>query len=324
MLLTFNETSKMIQEGRLLHIAGTEALLKKLPMGNWIGGSTEYFMAKDGGKVSGDLLFVTEFTNKNFIIKSYNEHDINQVTADSFENGFTVLIIPFDSAAHKEYAQNAAGYDKMFLRNIVGWISGLNLNVPGQTPIAVNGSAAEAFSDKAVALHLQVPEDKTVSVGIINIFEQDTASPLIEFTEEGFSVKKCLVDGKEVIFADYIAENAIDTKLPIVGDYSGSDINISFKSIENGLVNFYAPVFSGIKYRMAKAISDYESLFNERIAEYKDTRSEFSCNCILNFLYGELENKKIEAFAGPITFGEIAYQLVNQTLVYISVREFCR
>jgi hypothetical protein len=32
-----------------------------------------------------------------------------------------------------------------------------------------------------------------------------------------------------------------------------------------------------------------------------------------------LKRKKIDAFAGPITFGEITYQLVNQTLVYVTV-----
>jgi hypothetical protein len=105
----------------------------------------------------------------------------------------------------------------------------------------------------------------------------------------------------------------------MIDDYSGNGINISIKSIENGVVHFYAPVFAGIEYRLAKAVSNYQSLFNKHIGEHKDTASAFSCNCILNFLYGELENKKIEAFAGPITFGEIAYQLVNQTLVYVSV-----
>jgi hypothetical protein len=44
MLLSFDETAKMIASGKFLHIAGTENLLKKLPKGNWIGGSTEYFM----------------------------------------------------------------------------------------------------------------------------------------------------------------------------------------------------------------------------------------------------------------------------------------
>jgi len=319
MLITFEETSKLITDGKILHIAATEELLKKLPKGKWIGGSTEYFMAKEGGKVSGDLLFVNEFPYQNFTIKSYDSKNISQVTEDSFDSGFSILIVPFDSAVHKEYAQNAASYNKMFMKIIAGWISGLNLGKSGQTPIAVNGMTLDAFADKAVALHLQTPEDKAVSVNIINIFEQDTNSPLIEFTEEGFTIKKCLVDGKEVTFADYIEQNKIDTKLPLVGNYSGSGINVSFKAIENGVVNLYAPVFSGIKYRMAKTITNYVDSFNKRLAEHKDTKHVFSCNCILNFLYGELEHNKIEAFTGPITFGEIAYQLVNQTLVYVSV-----
>ncbi|MDR2146243.1 MAG: hypothetical protein LBE91_07290, partial [Tannerella sp.] len=241
------------------------------------------------------------------------------VAEDSFAGGFSIVIVPFDSEVHHEYAENAPDYGNMFLRNIAGWIAGVNLGIPGQTPIAVDGTSTKAFSDKAVALHLQVPERKEVSVNIVNIFEQDTASPVIEFIKKGFSVVKCLVDGKETVFADYIAENGIDTKLPLVGEYSGSGVNVSFKDIENGVVNFYAPVFSGIKYRMAKNITDYAAAFHNHLEGISDSGMAFSCNCILNFLYGELEGKSIEAFAGPITFGEIAYQLVNQTLVYVTV-----
>lgn len=317
--MTFEEVSKMIADGKLLHIAGTESLLKKLPKGNWIGGSTEYFVAEDGGKVSGELLFVTEFTYESFSIKSYDVSEIDNVAIDAFDSGFSIVIVPFDSAVHKEYAEKAAGFEGMFIKNITGWVSGVNLGVPGQTPLVVDGMSGSAYSDKAVTMHLKVPEDKTVSINMINIFEQDESSPIIEFNEEGFSVMKCLVDGKEEVLADYIAKSGIDTKLPLVGDYSGNGVNISFKSIENGTVNFYAPVFSGIKYRIAKGISDYEKEFNSRLAGFKDTNAAFSCNCILNFLYGELEGKSIEAFTGPITFGEIAYQLVNQTLVYVTV-----
>ncbi|MEO0003956.1 MAG: hypothetical protein RLZZ22_1648, partial [Pseudomonadota bacterium] len=43
----------------------------------------------------------------------------------------------------------------------------------------------------------------------------------------------------------------------------------------------------------------------------------FSCNCILNFLFGELEGKAIGGVEGPITFGEIGYQLLNQTMVAV-------
>ena len=91
------------------------------------------------------------------------------------------------------------------MKNIVGWIAGVNLEKHGQTPIAVNGVTGEVFSDRAVALHLEVPVDKTASVNIVNIFEQDENSPIIKFAEEGFSANKCFVDGKETVFSEYIS-----------------------------------------------------------------------------------------------------------------------
>jgi hypothetical protein len=321
MLVTFDAALKLIESGKILHIAGTESLLKKLPKGKWIGGSTEYFMDKDGGRVSGDLLFVDEFSYSEFSIKSYTTQDIGNITKDTFGKGFSIVIMPFASEVAKEYAQNAAGYENMFLSNIVGWVSGKNLNAPDQTPIVVNGGTGEVFTDRAVVLHLGVPKDKTVVVGIVNIFEQDTSLPVIEFKEEVFSVKKCFIDGKEVVLANYIKENNIDTKSPLVGDYSGYGLNVAFKSIEGDVVTFYAPVFSGVKYRMAKFVPNYVDLFNKYIAEHQSyaTASMFSCSCVLNFLYGALEGKQVQAFSGPVTFGEIAYQLVSQTLVYVSV-----
>jgi hypothetical protein len=317
--MNFDTVSKLIADGKILHISGTEALLRKLPKGKWVGGSTEYFMEENGGKVSGDLFHVIEF-NYDFSIKSYDAASIKNVATDGYENGFSIFIIPFDSNVHKEYAQKAPSYDDIFMKNIAGWISGVNLGKEGQTPVAVNGMTGEVFADKAVALHLGVGAGKVCSMSIINIFSQDESSPVIQFIEEGFKAEKCLVDGKETKLAEYLAQNNIDTKMPLVGNYSGVGVNISFKQIDGGIVHFYAPVFKNIKYRMAKNISDYAKAFNERLKEIKDADIVFSCNCILNFLYGELEGKVIGAFTGPVTFGEIAYQLVNQTLVYISVK----
>lgn len=319
MFLMFNEVSKKIIDGDLLHIAGTESLLRKLPKGNWIGGSTEYFIAPEGGKVSNDLLFVTGFPYQNYLIKTYSVETIKNVANDAFDNGFSVIIVPFDSAIHKEYAENAAKFDNMFMHNIAGWISGINLSVPVQTPICVNGAESETYTDKAVALHLEVPKDKKVAMDIVNIFEQDESAPLIEFTEEGFSVRKCFVNGKEMLFADYIKQNGVDTKMPLVGNYSGTGVNVSFKTIENDVVYLYAPVFRNIQYRMAKGISDYKKAFISRLEGINEKSAVFSCNCILNFLYGGFDGKSIGAFTGPVTFGEIAYQLVNQTLVYVTV-----
>ncbi|MCL2877848.1 MAG: hypothetical protein FWF13_03610 [Acidobacteria bacterium] len=319
MLKTFDEVSDMINLGKWLHISGNEGLLKKLPSGNWIGGSTEYFMSGDGGRVTDEKLFVSEIPYDNCAIVSYDENNIENITKDAFENGFTIAILPFDSEVHKVYAANSAGFKGMFAKNIVGWISGVNLSKKGQTPITVNGKTTEGSSSKAVALHIQTPNNQMVNIGIVNIFTPNEDSPVIEFHEDGFSMNKCLIDGREVVFADYLARNGIDTKLPLVGSYSGAGINVSFKQIENGTVHFYAPVFRNIKYRFANKISDYAKEFAEKLEQFKNAKAVFSCNCILNFLYGELENKQVQHFYGPITFGEIAYQLVNQTLVYVVI-----
>ncbi|MDR1874613.1 MAG: hypothetical protein LBQ90_06335 [Synergistaceae bacterium] len=318
MLKTFEQTAALIAENKLLHISGTESLLRRLPKGNWIGGSTEYSMEENGGQVSDSLLNVHELNFDDYRFASYDAGTLEAIPGEAYPNGFSIVILPFDSEVHKRYAQNAANYEGIFLKNIVGWISGFNLNATGQTPVAANGVTGEVFTDRAVVLHIGLPEDKTVQINIVNIFSPDAKSPLITFGEEGFSARTCFVDGKEVVFSDYIAENHLDTKIPLIGDYSGAGINISIKSVADGVVHFYAPVFKGIDYRFAENIPDYVSAFHREI-EKLDVKPEFACNCILNFLYGGLEGKNLGGFYGPITFGEIAWQLLNQTLVYLQI-----
>jgi hypothetical protein len=319
MLLDFEKTSALISEGKLLHIAATEELLRKLPKGNWIGGSTEYFVEECGGIVTDNQLSVEVLDFAEYKFGVYDCDTIKNVASDGYENGLTILIIPFNSGVHTEYAGNAPTYDDMFIKPVVGWISGLNLGKSGQTPIAVNGFTGECFADKAVALSVAVEGGKRADIKIVNIFDEDDSSPVIRFEKDGFSALKCTVDYEEINFAEYIDENAIDTNLPLVGDYSGMGVNVSVKSIEDGVVNFYAPVFADIDYRFAKEIPDYEAAFAAKLAEIESKDSVFACNCILNFLYGNLEGKKIDGLYGAITFGEIAWQLLNQTLVYVTI-----
>ncbi|MDR1571030.1 MAG: hypothetical protein LBS32_00735 [Clostridiales Family XIII bacterium] len=319
MLKTFEQAAALIAEGKLLHISGTEALLRRLPAGNWIGGSTEYFLAESGGKVSGEILDVIVLPFTDYRFASYDARSLADITKDAYDNGFSVIILPFDSDVHSQYAQNASEYEGIFLKNIVGWIAGLNLGLAGQTPIAVRGDTGEAMADRAAALHIGLPEGRIAQLNIVNIFTTDANSPVITFAEDGFTARTCFVDGKEVVFADYIAENSLDVKLPLVGDYSGAGINISIKDIKDGVTHFYAPVFKGIEYRFSEPISDYVGAFHGKIDELGGVDSVFACNCILNFLYGGLEGKDLGGFYGPITFGEIAWQLLNQTLVYVRI-----
>ena len=321
MLLDIQETSSLIRQGKLLHIAGNQTLLQDLPQGNWIGGTTDYFMSQDGGVVSAEKLFVHELPAKSFIIESYTASEIARLTKDTFSNGYSLIILPFDSDVHREFAKNAASFEDIFLKNVVGWVSGVNLNVPNTYAMSFSGISGKHYPDQAVVLHVELEASQTATLGIINIFHEDPNSPVFEFPErdDPFTVDACLVDGKEVVFSQYLAQQNLNTQLPLIGDYSGIGINASIKEIVGDIVYMYAPLFSGISYRLPRGISDYASDFRSHLEEIGEVTAVFSCNCILNFLYGELEGKQVGAFLGPITFGEVAYQLVNQTLVYLAI-----
>ena len=116
-------------------------------------------------------------------------------------------------------------------------------------------------------------------------------------------------------FADYIKKNEIDMTLPLVSTDEEYKTNVSFKKINGSVVELYAPVFDYYQYRIALPIKDYYRAFADRISKKDFSTSLFVCNCILNYQYADLKDKEIDAISGPITFGEIANHLQNQTFV---------
>lgn len=321
MFVTLEEAKKMIADGKLLHIAADESLLEQLPAGKWIAGTTPYFITDKGGITCKDRLFVDEITGTvDFKTVIYDDKNILDITRDAFPNGLSFLIMPFASEVAVFYAKEAPNSENLFMSPIVGWISGFDLSANSSAKV-YDGVKGKAYSDKAVALHVSLPDDSIASLGIVNIFDVNEKDPAIEFTEDTLSIGKCLVNGKEVVFADYIAKNGIDTRLPLVADYNGVLVNASIKAIldSDKKVEMYAPVFTGKQYRFASKVDDYAASFIEHLKDLKNVKPVFSCNCILNYLYGELDGKATLPFAGPVTFGEVAYQLLNQTLVYAEI-----
>jgi len=321
MFVNLDDAIKLIKEGRILHIAADESLLNQLPKGKWIAGTTPYFITEQGGITCKNRLYVNEIPYAvDYKTMVYDRSNILNIAKDAYPNGISFLIMPYASDVAVFYAKEAPNSSDLLMNPIVGWICGFDLSTDSNAKV-YDGITGISYSDKAVALHICLPDDKIASLGIVNIFDIDENSPKIEFMEDALSVTKCLVNGKEVIFSDYIAENKIDTKLPLVADYNSVLVNVSIKSVsvKNKTVDFYAPVFAGKEYRFARAINDYAVSFNERLQKFKDIKPVFSCNCILNYLYGKLDGKATPPFAGPVTFGEIAYQLLNQTLVYAEI-----
>jgi hypothetical protein len=322
MLVDLKAASAAIDSGKTLFLAGDESLLARLPKGDWIGGTIPYFMGDEGGVIAKDKIFVSEApafaTDRR--ISFYGEAQLPNIPRDAPENGFTVLIIPATSAAHVSYAKNAPNYEGLFMKPIIGWISGVHLDDLGKkSPKVFDGRTGITSSTEAIAMHLSLPKGKMASIGIVNLFKPGQGED-ITFEEESFEARDCLVNGAKRNFAEYLVSSKIDSRLPLVADYNGTMVNVSFQSVDadKGVVTFYAPVFKGVRYRIAAPVADYVTEFTAAMP-VGEKNVVFACNCILNFLYSELEGKKTGAIIGPITFGEIAYQLLNQTLTYLEV-----
>lgn len=321
---TVEEVKSLLADGKRLLLAGDEALLRDLPKGEWIGGTIPYFIGDEGGVQTKDAIFVEVLTDEvtEISIKSYPAAELAKIPADAPDNGFSIIVLPAFSEAHLSYAQEAPEYPGLFMKPIIGWITGFDLADLGKVSAKTfDGRTGEAFEDRAVLLHAALPEGRQASIGIVNLFEPGEG-PVLTFSETGFGATTCKIDGEERNLAEWLTENEIDTRLPLVADVFGSKLNTSIQNVdpEAGKVDFYAPVFEGTEYRVAKPVADYVGDFVEAIPEGA-AGTAFSCNCILNYLYSELEGKKIGAFTGPMTFGEVAYQLLNQTMVYLEIRD---
>ena len=323
-LMDLQDTLVAIRSGAYLSIAADEALLRRLPPGNWLAGSIPYFMAQDGGETSRQKLFVTELPTHAGTpqLRWYDAASLHKVALDAPAHGLTVLIVPAFSEVHSRFAREAPAFEDMYMKPLVGWIAGVHLDDLGQAaPVVANGQTLVFSHDKALAVHSPLPESIYPRIDILNLFRPG-GGDAIRFPSTGFSAQECFVNGQLVNLAQYLAQKGIDTRLPLVADYSGAMINVSFKSVDAaaGQVDFYAPVFDDVEYRIAEPVPDYARAFAQSLPG-DALGARWSCNCILNYLYGGLEGQRTGPITGPMTFGEIAYQLLNQTMVYVNLEK---
>lgn len=319
-LLTVSDAAAAIESGRVLLLAGDASALQQLPRGNWIGGTIPYFMTEEGGCHETERVYVTELPVAPDACRfvTYDANTISSVVTDADTGVLTFLILPGFSAVHEAYAKGAPDFPGMYMRPLVGWISGVSLDRLGEeTPQTFLGPSATASPALAVAVHAPLPEGTDAHIDILNLFTPGEG-PVLSFPETSFAVSDCYVDGKAVNLAQWITQQGVDTRLPLVADYCGAMINTSFAGVdpEAGEVKFYAPVFPGVEYRLATPVTNYAQEFTRHVQS--DLKPVFACNCILNYLYGELEGRQLPGPTGPVTFGEVAYQLLNQTMVYVN------
>ena len=319
------EVRAKIARGETLLLAGDENLLKTLPAGNWIGGSIPYFMTEQGGLSTREKIYVTVLPESisSIAIQVYDATTLASIYTDMYRNGFSIIIMPGSSKTHLEFALRAPQYKDFGHSPLIGWIAGVHLGDLGSaTPKVSNGQTQDILEDGAVVLHASLPASQVAEVDYLNIFEQGNGDT-ITFPQDGFSAHEAYINGVRTNFAEYVTQKDLDTRLPLVADYFGAMVNVSFQSVdmENLEVRFYAPVFAGVHYRHAKPFKDYVQQFTAKLPSHLSKHPVFSCNCVLNYLYSELEGKRTGHITGPTTFGEVVYQLLNQTMAYLTVTD---
>jgi hypothetical protein len=322
-LISVQAAKELILRGVPLSLAGPESALDQLPAGNWIGGTIPYFMVAGGGTVATEgKVFATDLSGLGEVrLACYASDEMARIVGEAPDNGFSLTIIPAGSDAHRRFAADAANNPDAFIKPTVGWIAGVHLSDLGRaSPKVYDGRTATQHGNHAVVAYVTLPADKLASVEIVNLFEPDDAD-LLRFDDTSFQVRECLVNGERTDFAAYVRSRGLDHgRLPLVGDFSGAHLNVSLQGISpTGVVDLYAPVFPGVDYHFAKPVADYAAAFRARLADFNPAGVVMGCNCILNFMFGELEGKAIGGVQGPVTFGEIAYQLLNQTMVVIRI-----
>ena len=318
---TVAEVRNKLATGQKLLLAGDEGLLRQLPSGDWIGGTIPYFMTRQGGLTCKDRIYVTELPDfiSEIEIKTYNAQSIARVYQDAPAHGFSFIIIPSRCPTHFSFALDVPSYEGFAMHPLIGWISGFHLEDDPQGKAKVfNGQSAEELEDAAIVLHAKLPVTKVADIGILNMFEQGDGDR-IQFLESGFSVREAYINGEKWDFAEYLRDNQLDTRLPLVADYHGAMVNTSFQEQlgAQGEVRFYNAVFNFLEYRHAKPIQNYSAKFTRTIMGGLGEQAIFSCNCFINYIHSELEGRHIDCIPGPTTFGEIAYQTLNQTMVYL-------
>lgn len=320
-LVSVERAGELIRSAKRLLIAGDEGLLRKLPRGEWIGGTTPYFMAPEGGVATQERVMVTTLPDEvlSTRIVAYAPQQLALIPNDYPANGVSFIILPAGSTAHQSFGHDVSNWSDVFQRPLVGWIAGYNLATQSRA-FVVDGRTGSVLEDAGLVMHCELRRDVVAQVAILNLFRPGDGDRLT-FTEEGFNPKSVLVNGNRRSFAEYLVEVKADVRVPLVADFAGAMVNVSIQAIDaaRGTVALYAPVIEGVEYHLAAPLIDYEGQFRAEMARRSGT-SIFACNCVLNFLYAHLEGLSLPGSSGPITFGEVAWMLLNQTMVSVTLR----
>lgn len=329
-LFTKDEVIDLINAGHVMLLSGSDNALKGLPKGKWIAGTTPYFM--DGtGKVDETNIFVDDFTDiaKNAKVEVFDTTNIKDIAKHGYNNGFIVMSIPIDTEIYFEFSNKSLEYENIYNNPLVGFVACCNFNDYGNfgslKTFVGAGNYGQLFHNKAVALYVELPENITARAEIINLDTIDYSTPKVVFPKTSFFQSDCTIDGKPGNIADYL-ENYVKPRMggkgytQMITSQNGALINRDPKvvDVEKGTASFFSPAYEGDEYYLVKPGNDYFTMFNDALKAKGDAEIAACFSCISYFFGGSFEGKSIIK-NGCYAFGEIAYQLLNKTIVTLEI-----
>lgn len=335
MLHSVEEVAAMIERGDTLILAGDAPLLSSLPKGKWIGGCVSRFI--ENGKTllsTRDKIFVQNLTDiiQNVKFEVYGPLTIRRIYDDAFDNGFSVIIMPPFTEVANEYSINCTGYSNFAARAVCGWCAVTPLYSEyeqNDESLVYFGKNALPYDDAAIVMHVELPADKYAEIHAFSPFKPEGDDVFI-FEENGHQVEYALINGKRQNFRQYLLEQDVDRKHDalivsrkcLACEYEGLIMNVAIRAETEKdcgkYVSLGVPVYKNIPYRFANLDSDltYEKIkkqFNQ------NDKIVFSLTCITNYLCPDVFTKYLTEMNGPFTYGEIAYYLLNNATVYVTV-----
>jgi hypothetical protein len=326
----------MIGEGRVLLLAGAEEDLATLPEGCWIGGTAGYFVTPQGGVAAAGQIFYADFTTitNGASWRSFEAGNIHEIGQHYPHNGFAILILPGFSKLLGEVTGRIMEFDGLYNLPLMGWVSAVALDglpniLPRERPKTFAGGP-QAEDERAAVLYVSLPEQCFAQLHIANLFTPGSG-PQIRFPAPGqTSDGDCLIGGERSNLAQYIAERGIDRRLPLIADHEGALLNVAIlmADAQSGRMMFLSPVSPALTYRFAEDVLDYAAEFARAAAEIALDKAAHACICALHYHYAGLMLLKEDAsplpFCGPditapVTFGQIAYTVLNQTLTCLTI-----
>ena len=322
-LYTKEKVVEFIKQGRIMHLCGNEHTLKDLPKGNWIAGMSPYFM-DNVGKICDNKIYVDDFS---FIaeeceVTTFDESNISEIAKrNKYTNGFIFVVLPIDSEVYYTFANHSLEYEDIYDNPVVGYVSSVLLSDYGKVqPKVAIGSEGVLHDNKAAVMYVKVSDRLRVRTEIMNLDTIDDTTPSLKFPKTGFKQSDCLIDGKPGNIASYLeaVKGRIGHYPQLITSQNGALVVRDVKSVnvETGEAVFFSPAYESDVHYIVKQNNDYLATFNRRLGRKTDVIACLSCTSY--FWQGDFEYRHID-FNGVYTFGEIAYQLLNKTIVTLEV-----